>query len=228
MSTTDTNPIEPQSSTETPEPAKPAEVEPVAELVLPAPRNTRGPQTPEGRARSSMNALKHGKYAKIAAVLNSEDPVAYRDYMQSYIKRYQPTDPPEHQLVAEVAAIDWRLNRMIAVETRSIDLQLRLQNSFSEFERYQLSQLAAAMRKLTDDSCILESLTKQQYTLIRSRQAILETLFRTREKQPTQERFPIPNPDNYLDPETESETNSNGRRNEFGTISNSLEPEPVR
>jgi len=205
-----------------------AEAAGTAKPASPPARRAGGPKTAAGRARCSMNALKHGKYAKLTAVLNNEDPAAYREYLQAYINRYQPADPTEHQLVSEVAAINWRLNRIIAVETRSIDLQLRLQNAASESETYELTKLAAAVRKLTDDSEILESLARQQLVLIRSRQAILDTLFRAREKQPTQERTPIPNPDSYIDPETDVETVGNGRQNQLETDSNRLQPEPAR
>lgn len=53
-----------------------------------------------------MNALKHGRYATLAPVLKLEDPI-------------------EHQLISELATIDWRMNRIIAVGARSVDLQNR-------------------------------------------------------------------------------------------------------
>lgn len=175
-----------------------------------------------------MNALKHGRYAKLAPVLKFEDPVAFRDHLDVYIQRFQPADPIEHQLISELASIDWRINRIIAVGARSVDLQVRTQNPSGEFQRYQLSQLAAAMRILSDDSEILQTLSKHEQNLVRNRREILETLFRMREKQPVRKRIHIPNPDNYLDAETISNSNSPDLGTNCETISNDFAPEPAQ
>lgn len=204
--------------------------EPQGLTVIPAPRRrSGGPKTLEGRARSSMNALKHGKYAQLATVLLCEDPVAYKDHHKAYVERFRPADRVEQQLVSELASIDWRLNRILAVETRSVDLQVRVQNAATEFERYQLSKLAAGIRKLTDDSNVLEQLSRKEQILTRARQTVLDALFTIREKQPRMDRTRIPNDDNYIDPETIITTDSQGGETnspEPRTNSNELLGEP--
>jgi len=56
---------------------------------------SRGPKTPEGKARSAMNGFKHGRYAKLACVLRGENKGAFHDLLQSLIRRLQPVDEAE-------------------------------------------------------------------------------------------------------------------------------------
>src|SRR5437764_9026277 len=56
---------------------------------------SQGPKTPEGKARSSMNAFKHGRYANNAVVLSNEDRGAFDDLVQAYPNRIHPNDPVE-------------------------------------------------------------------------------------------------------------------------------------
>jgi len=48
---------------------------------------SRDPRTPEDEARSSMNALKHGRHAKRARVLCGENKNAFHDILQSVAER---------------------------------------------------------------------------------------------------------------------------------------------
>ncbi len=65
-----------------------------------------GPKTPQGTARSSMNTLKHGRYAKLACVLCGEKKDAFHDLLQSLIRRFQSVDEAELNLVRSLASID--------------------------------------------------------------------------------------------------------------------------
>jgi hypothetical protein len=51
--------------------------------------NGKGPRTPEGKARSSRNALTHGLTAK-EIVIPGEDVAAYRSFEQRLIDDLQP------------------------------------------------------------------------------------------------------------------------------------------
>ncbi|MCE5309291.1 MAG: hypothetical protein LLG20_16745 [Acidobacteriales bacterium] len=84
---------------------------------------SRGPKTPEGKARSAMNGFKHGRYAKPACVLRGENKDAFHDLLQSLIHRFQPADEAELNLVRSLASIDWRLARIVAAESRILDVQ---------------------------------------------------------------------------------------------------------
>ena len=93
-------------STPTTEPAP----EPAAESETTKPGHSTGPRTPAGKAKSSMNRLKHGCRSE-KAVLRDEDPAEYEANMQAWIDTYNPQDSKEDELVHELALAHWHLKR---------------------------------------------------------------------------------------------------------------------
>ncbi len=86
---------------------------------------SRGPKTADGKARSALNAFKHGHYAKLTCVTRGEDSGAFRAYLASAVRRFAPVDDLENHLVESIAAIDWRLTRLAAIETNAFDIEVR-------------------------------------------------------------------------------------------------------
>jgi hypothetical protein len=78
-------------------------------------QHSTGPRTPEGKARSSQNALRHGLTSR-GAVLPCEDQSAYQQHCRQFFDEYQPATPTETQLTHELADTAWRLNRVPALE----------------------------------------------------------------------------------------------------------------
>ena len=75
--------------------------------VLPSPRR-RGPNTPGGKARSAMNARKHGLRARAFALLPEEDPAEWRQHVRNLTDGYRPVDATEEELVTAIAAAMWQ------------------------------------------------------------------------------------------------------------------------
>jgi hypothetical protein len=82
------------------------ESEPVAENPL----GSTGARTPEGKAASSLNALKHGCRSE-KTILRGEDPAEYEFLVQSWFDLYQPADPLAVTLVQQLAHAHWLLKR---------------------------------------------------------------------------------------------------------------------
>ena len=78
-------------------------------------QHSTGPITPEGKARSAQNALKHGLSAK-ALLLPSDDPAAFQRHLDSFVNEYQPQGPTEQQLVRTLANNSWHLDRVNRLE----------------------------------------------------------------------------------------------------------------
>jgi hypothetical protein len=74
-----------------------------------------GPATPQGRARSSMNALRHGLTARVV-VLPSEDMAAYNAFSQEIVDSLDAQTPVERQFAQTVADNPWRINRIRSIE----------------------------------------------------------------------------------------------------------------
>ena len=68
----------------------------------------RGPKTPEGKARSRMNALKHGLRAREFGLLPEDDPAEWRQHVLDLEEGYGPVDATERKLVDAIAVAMWR------------------------------------------------------------------------------------------------------------------------
>jgi hypothetical protein len=79
-----------------------------------------GPRTPEGKQRSSQNALTHGLTSQ-SPTLATEDPAAYQLHCRQFFDEYQPATPTETQFTQELADTAWRLNRIPTLEAALLD-----------------------------------------------------------------------------------------------------------
>ena len=81
-----------------------------------------GPKTPEGKARSSRNATKHGIYSPNPAA-GGEAPEDYEVLLEGLRRHFEPTDLYAEELVAKVADELWTLRRISRATSALIDLQ---------------------------------------------------------------------------------------------------------
>ena len=81
-----------------------------------------GPRTQAGKARSSLNALKHGrKSTQHPALLPIEDDDAFRTILRDHLAHFAPTSPVECRIVQQLAHTEWTLFRLQSVETAFLD-----------------------------------------------------------------------------------------------------------
>jgi hypothetical protein len=85
-----------------------------------------GPRTEEGKARSALNAIKHGLTAA-SALLPSEDPAAYQRHLQDFEDEYQPQNASEQFLTRDLADTAWRLKRIPILEAALLSACQELQ-----------------------------------------------------------------------------------------------------
>ena len=76
-----------------------------------------GPSSAEGKARSSMNALKTGIDAK-TQLIRGETWTALQELIDEYYHRFHPTAPDQRLLVDTLIDCDWLLRRFRAIETQ--------------------------------------------------------------------------------------------------------------
>ncbi|MGI9073249.1 MAG: hypothetical protein ACR2JB_18490 [Bryobacteraceae bacterium] len=74
-----------------------------------------GPKTPEGKTKSSLNAVKTGLTGH-TVLLPSDDAIAYQKHIQRFFEGYQPATDAEETLVQSVADTEWRLLRIPSLE----------------------------------------------------------------------------------------------------------------
>jgi len=118
-----------------------------------APTQSHGPVTPEGKATSSMNALRHGLCSQ-RVVLPGEDQSAFDRLRQDYLNRFRPQGPAEIELVETLAASSWRLKRIIRLETallsgdatdpcKALSLLIRYENQLNRSYTLAMQRLEA-------------------------------------------------------------------------------------
>ena len=111
-------------------------------------RRSTGPKTPEGKARSSHNALKHGLLSQ-DITLPEEKPEDFLELLNAYCDDLQPVGETEEFLVHEIATCQWRLER-----ARRSDTGLWW-SEMSEVRRYSSAPFDADNH---DDTIYLEGL----------------------------------------------------------------------
>jgi hypothetical protein len=75
-----------------------------------------GPTTQAGKARSALNAIRHGICARSAAPVEPEDAAAQAALRAAMLARHQPLDEAEAHWVAELVFVAWRQRRLRVLE----------------------------------------------------------------------------------------------------------------
>ena len=107
-----------------------------------------GPKTPEGKAASSKNALKHGLTAT-EVLLPNEDRDAYDARLQSWLDHDQPTDPAHVAAIERFVYTQMRLDRCARQETETT--KERVLHAIDRFDADALTNAYAIGRRLIDD-----------------------------------------------------------------------------
>jgi hypothetical protein len=130
-----------------------------------------GPKTPEGKAKSSQNALRHGLTAADSATLPTESQDDFQSLLDAYLDRYHPADAIEIELVQTLAITRWRLRRIGLIESCMLENEMeqsRVSLSW-QFERIEdANRLAFAFRNLANGGRALDLLIRYEASLTRA------------------------------------------------------------
>ena len=107
-----------------------------------------GPKTPEGKERSSQNALVHG-YRAQRIVLPHEDPAEYHQRLLDYHVGFAPTDMMEAKLLETFVATQWRMERCVKGDTAM--LSKRVIESYDQFDIDTDDHLRTLIRQLSSN-----------------------------------------------------------------------------
>jgi hypothetical protein len=181
---------------------------------------SRGPITPEGKAVSSMNALRHGMCAK-SLVLTNEDEAKFQLMRDGYLAHFQPFDEVELDLLEEIISARWRQRRIWGLETALLDLQMDKQAKEIEaqFKRIdETTRTAVAYMALSDTSKCLIQTTRHEAMYSRQYRTAMKTLIQIQkdrkqselqnEPKPTAKIIPIAPPKPVPPPEIQPNSTS--------------------
>ena len=105
---------------------------------------SRGPVTIDGKKRSAMNALSHGLLAR-TTLMRGEWAEGLEGFLDQYVDRLAPVDAVEYGYVEEMVAARWRLRRLWAIETRTLENEAAAQTDGDPLDR-----IAAAFAQLAE------------------------------------------------------------------------------
>lgn len=90
-------------------------------------KRSTGPKTPQGRAYSRRNALKHGLFAhpRKEYALLGEDPTEYDELQTELLAEYRPVGQTEELEVERIVECWWRLRRAKRYETALVHTAVR-------------------------------------------------------------------------------------------------------
>ena len=108
-------------------------------------KRSTGPRTPEGKARSSQNACKHGLFAR-DTVLPDENPQEFLELIADLEQELQAVGGFEHRLVRHIADTEWRMRRLVRLETGALTHQLDKERLYAQRVQAELGNLPPALQ----------------------------------------------------------------------------------
>ncbi len=146
---------------------------------------SRGPVTPEGKARSSANCRRHGLTS--AALLDGESDEDFQLVLTDFMNQFKPHTGVETDMVEVMAIARWRLRRLLTIETNLFELELvrRDKQINSDFKGIdQEGRLAFVFQKLSDTGNSLTLLIRYEGSLNRSYDKALKHLLQLQSTRP--------------------------------------------
>jgi hypothetical protein len=172
---------------------------------------SRGPITPEGKQRSSLNAVRHGLLAK-SVCLTNENPEGFKQILQDFLTRFQPADDVELRIVEQLASCAMRLGRFASTETALFDMemdkqQVEIKKRFEKIDHACI--FAMAFKSLADNSKSLQLYLRYEAAITRQYDRALKQLLTLRAKFPIPAEAEIPNEPDHEPPTTNHQPRPN-------------------
>ncbi len=146
---------------------------------------SRGPITPEGKARSSANSRRHGLTASV--LIDGESDEHFQLLLADFMAQFQPQSAVETDLVEVMAIARWRLRRLLSIETNLFELEMvsRRKQINADFKGLdQQGRLAFVFQKLSDTGNSLALLIRYEGSLNRSYDKALKQLVQLQSTRP--------------------------------------------
>jgi hypothetical protein len=134
-----------------------------------------GATSPQGRVRSSMNALRHGLTARVV-VLPTEDMNAYKAFSKEIADSLDAQTPVERQFAQTVADNQWRINRIRSIEDGMLGMGHYEAAGNFDADHPEIHAAMTAARAFRDNSQAFVNLSIYEQRLHRSMKEALRQL----------------------------------------------------
>jgi hypothetical protein len=141
-----------------------------------------GPKSPEGKAKSSLNAVKTGLTGR-TVLLPTEDAALYSTHIERIFKKFSPVGDDEANLVQSIADTEWRLQRIPGLEMGIFALgHIEFAQKFADQDEFLRKSLIDSQVYITYQRQ-LSNLSIQQGRLSRQRERDLGALEKMQQKR---------------------------------------------
>ncbi len=174
-------------------------------------QHSTGPRTPEGKAKSSVNARTHG-LTSAQALAPSESADEFDAHASAFRDELAPTSHVEKCLVEQIIVAAWRLRRARIVERFILEQQAT--DVQADLKKYKVhytdpaDYLALAYRKECDGSNALDNLSRQETRIQRTFFRCLHELDHRRASKASSSPASAPAPQEDSTPILQIEPNS--------------------
>jgi hypothetical protein len=176
---------------------------------------SRGPVTSAGKLKSSRNALRHGMLSHVL-LIEGESQKNFMSLFNEIHDEFQPCTGVETTLVEDMAINRWRQTRLLNLESAGISSQIRRQAEMGQGEQLSPAACAAeAVRTLTDQSRMLEFLSRHETRCARQYDRSLRRLIELRAQKNANCRNEPEQP-----PQTTETTSASPEPNPVGQVGN--------
>ena len=170
---------------------------------------SRGPKSAETKEKSSRNSLRHGFTSRHTMLLECEDEDEFQELEEEFAATHQPATPAEQDLVNEMVAARWRINRIRTIETVIMDCEMVRKKA--EVEKTFLQpdsgiHMGMAFRTLAEESSCMALVSRYETRLSRMYDRAYRTLRELQQKaepkkqksEPESPELPKPNGSNQI------------------------------
>jgi hypothetical protein len=149
-------------------------------------RKSTGPKSPEGKARSSRNAIRHGLTTTTFLVRNEDVPY-FTDFRNAFLDRFNPRDKVELYQVEVMVHARWNQRRAWTIENEilNIEMKRRLEDLEEEFiVLTETTRLALAMEHCMSESRAVALIHRYEVRLENQFHRALKTLLEMKKDVP--------------------------------------------
>src|SRR4051794_3763523 len=152
-------------------------------------RRSTGPKTSEGKAKSSLNAVKTGLTGR-TVLLPTEDAAQYKVHVKRFHEELKPVGELETNLVQSLADTQWRLNRIPSLESGLLALGRKCcaPDLFAEEKDPAIRETLLEAHVFNTEAAALKNLYLQESRLRRQYTRDLRELEKLRAERNTEER----------------------------------------
>ena len=192
---------------------------------------SRGPITPEGKRKSSLNAIRREMLSR-TVLIKGESPAQFDAIARQLWAEYRPLPGTETALIESMAVARWRTYRLWRLEAAALGHEARNHRSMAgnkDADTDDIIHLVYGARNLTDHSRLLDYLTREQsrceMQYARAHRALLAAQSR---RGTNLRRVPHGLPEAALSEATENTTSGEPPEPQDPPETNPSEPKPNR